>query len=251
MTEAKTASDQKKLPQFLYTAILGGTHGLGAGIAELYRSRGEPLIVMGRTITPVASSEDPKDIRVRVDLSDPSSVSRAADELRAAVRVRNGMLKRFFWVAGMITQARFDEMELRDALRQTDVNFRNPLPLVHASWKLLLQPMADVRRSFAVVASTTGLATEPHPLETVYAATKAAQVSFTRALGGGLNDERTKDVRVSLFCPGGMRTDFWNAMLAKDTKDYLDPTKVAQAIVEDVEKQETSFYERVIKRGSL
>lgn len=249
MEEKKTVD--KKASRFAYTAILGGTHGLGAAIAQLYRSRGEPLIVMGRTITPVETSEDPKDIRIRVDLSDASSVSRAADELRAAVRVRNGMLKRFFWVAGMIIQAHFDGMELRDALRQTDVNFRNPLPIVHASWKLLLQPMNDVCRSFVVVSSTTGLATEPHPLETVYAATKAAQVSFTRALGGGLHDERAKGVRVSLFCPGGMQTDFWNATPAKDMKEYLDPTKVAQAIVDDVEKQEAPYYERTIKRGSL
>ena len=251
--EKKTASDQaaanQNPNQLAYTAILGGTNGLGAEIAKIYQARGEPTITLGRTVKPVLTgTEDPKDIRIRMDLSDASGINRFASELQAAVRVRNGRLQRFFWVAGMLVKGKFEEMGVRDLLCVIDVNLRNALPMVQAGWKLLNAGGDISKRSLVVIASTTGLSPEPNPLEQAYAATKAAQVSFARALGGQAGDPRAK---VALFCPGGMQTGFWHGMPNMDLKDFLDPAKVAQAIVDDVEKQESPFFERTIKRGSL
>lgn len=127
-----------------------------------------------------------------------------------------------------------------------DVNLRNPLMLVR---NLGGEPRTTGGTFHLVtVASTTGLSDSPREDEAVYAATKAAQVSFTRAVGKGNADPH---FRVSLFCPGGMQTPFWMNAPNVDTSSFLDPKKVAAAIVTDVEKQTESYYERTIPRGSL
>lgn len=238
-------------PVFEYTAILGGTGGLGAAIAEIYRKRGEPVIVMGSTLpAKMPIIQDIKDIHIRMDLSDHGKTQEGTEQLRAAIRTpRSASLKRFFWVAGMIIKGGFEELDPRDVLKLVDVNLRNALPVAHAAWKLLLGKDNQGPRSFVVVSSTTGVSPEPNQHEQVYAATKAAQVSFARALGQ--QKTGSQDVKVSLFCPGGMQTGFWKQNPEMDLKDFLDPAKVAAAIVEDVEAQQIPYYERTIKRGSL
>lgn len=132
--------------------------------------------------------------------------------------------------------------------RMTDVNFANVMPLAQVVWQLMLK--SEGNSNFVVVSSTTGLKARKD--EAVYAATKHAQVGFTRSLG--LESERLdSNVRVALFMPGGMQTPFW-----KDTQlpegvfeQFLDPAKVATRICERVIAQEDHFYEEVIERGSL
>lgn len=247
MTEAKTAPDPKKSTQLQYTAILGGTNGLGAEIAKVYQSRGEPVIILGRS-TKKITMEDPKEVQIRLDLEDVVSSDRAADELKAAVNARRGRLMRFYWTAGMILKGKFEDMSRRDLRRLVDVNQRNALPIVQEAWKLLISKENEGPRSLVVISSTTGLAEKPNADEAVYAMTKAGQVSFARALGQAAASDASP---VALFCPGGMSTTFWRNMKSMDLSKFLDPAKVAAAIVEDIEKQEAGYYERTIPRGSL
>lgn len=73
---------------------------------------------------------------------------------------------------------------------------------------------------------------------------------MARALGKPNKDKRLK---VSLFCPGGMKTGFWdeNEIEQKLYDSFLEPEPVAAAIIADVESQKTPYHERVIERGSL
>jgi short-subunit dehydrogenase len=161
--------------------------------------------------------------------------------------MRFGMIfPTLYWCAGVLKRAKLETQGWRDIFEMVDINLRNPLMLVR---NMRSEPRATGGTFHLVtVASTTGLSDSPREDEAVYAATKSAQVSFTRAVGKGSQDPSFK---ASLFCPSGMHTPFWKNEQGVDMSNFLDPKKVATAIVADVEKQTEPYYERVIPRGSL
>ena len=208
--------------------ILGGTHGLGAEIAQLVK---DPFVI-GRSY-----DEKLHGTGMRADLADLRDVAAIVDFITA------NQLTGFYWVAGYGYMGDFSDQ--KDVLHMATVNFAHVLPIAQAAWSVL-QSAAD--GVFAVVSSTTGIKARAN--EAIYAATKHAQVGFTRSLG--LEAERLGiSTRVSLFLPGGMQTPFW----PEDNKpssfgDFLNPRKVAREIVQDSTNQTTPYFERMIDRGS-
>lgn len=215
--------------------ILGGSQGLGAQIAQIYRDQGAEVLTVGRTGD------------LKHDLDDETSTHRLVTKIVEFAKF-NRAITHFYWVAGVLISGPLSEQTEGDVLKMIDINFRNAATVAAAVWKEMSNAKAECR--FVVVSSTTGLSETPSADEAIYAATKAAQVSMTRALGKPNKSDRLK---VSLFCPGGMKTAFWdNNEIVQATYDsFLEPAAVAAAIVKDVEAQATPYFERVIPRGSL
>ncbi len=223
--------------------ILGGTRGLGKNLTDLHTENGWQVMAVGRSASSTTATCD------LANLDGPHGVNSFLSNLEKLERENALIINRFLWVSGFIIQKEFSEFTPTEILSMADINLRNPLLIAHWVWNHMKRH--DRESQFVTVASTTGLSDSPKPTETIYAATKAAQVSFTRALGKGLSPN--SPIRVSLFCPGGMRTEFWEKTnLPSDTlKTFLDPKTVAQKIMQQLSDQTEPFLEVVIPRGSL
>ena len=222
-----------------FTLILGGSSGLGKHLtAELLQTK-HGVLALGRTQT-----GNPALHEIHCDLTE--SGDNILDRLDAFVS-SHGPISMFIWNAGYLSRSPSAELSSTDVFDMIDINFRNSVVIALWVWR---QMQANASGHFCVIASTVGLSDTPRDDEAIYAATKAAQVSFTRALG---KNNRTPELKVTLFCPGGMKTNLWNDNQVDPTtfESFLDPMKVAQKMIHELNSQNTTYRELVIPRGSL
>lgn len=215
--------------------IIGGTHGLGENIAKQLTEVGEETFVVGRSY-----EEAKHGAGLKVDLSSETD----AILLGRHIKQLGESDINFYWVSGYGYNGDFAEQVKPE--KMAAVNFGNVLPAAQAAFKSMLG--SETICHFVVVSSTTGFKARKD--EAVYAGTKHAQVGFTRSLG--LESERLgSKVKVTLFMPGGMQTQFWDADRPASFNEFLRPEKVAIHILETSKNQTGYFYEEVIERGSL
>ena len=78
---------------------------------------------------------------------------------------------------------------------------------------------------------------QPVPYMTVYGASKAYVLSFSRALNAEL---KKTGIRVTAVCPGWVRTEFFNRAATDDTityyNRYYDPDDVVRRAIRDMER---------------
>jgi short-subunit dehydrogenase len=220
--------------------IIGGTRGLGQEIANRLQASGEETFVVGRSYDETEHGEG-----MRVDLSNLEEAHGLADK----VKELGANAINFYWIAGLGYTGDFTEQkppEFPAPETIAAVNFGNVLPAAQQAFESM-----HTRRKlghFVVISSTSGYKARDN--EAVYAATKHALVGFARSLG--LEAERLQsDVQVALFMPGGMKTEFWDGNRPDAYDKFLDPAKVAEHIIPAVQRQDTTFYEEIIERGSL
>lgn len=212
--------------------ILGGTHGLGAELANQLQTQDQEVFVIGRSYEEMTPHKG-----LAADLASLEDVERVKKLVSSSV------VESFFWVAGYGYVGDFSDQP--EVAKMAQVNFANVLPIAQEVWRRLSQTNGG---KFVVVSSTTGIKARAN--EVVYAATKHAQVGFTRSLG--LEAERLNlPVKVALFLPGGMQTPFWGNDRPEIFDSFLDPAKVAAEIIKDTNSQKDIYYERTIDRGSL
>lgn len=213
--------------------ILGGTHGLGREIALALQEKDEETYATGRSYDAAVHGAG-----IQLDLSNDVDVQNFVDHLDTLE------ITGFYWVAGFGYNGDFSAQS--DPQKMVDVNLANVMPIAQSVWKKLLE--SEQASHYVVISSTTGVKARKD--EAVYAATKHAQVGFGRSLG--LESERlTTNIKVSLFLPGGMRTEFWEGNKPTNFADFLDPKAVAKRIVGHTTSQTDYFYEEIIERGSL
>ena len=215
--------------------IVGGTHGLGQEISKKLQSLGEETFVVGRSYNETEHGEG-----LKVDLSKTEEAKGLANTIKGL----GATAINFYWVSGYGYNGDFAEQDSPENMAA--VNFGNVLPAAQEAFRSMLK-LQEVSH-FVVVSSTTGYKARTD--EAVYAGTKHAQVGFTRSLG--LEAERLQsNIKVTLFKPGGMQTPFWEGDRPDVYDEFLDPKKVADHMVDVVQRQDTTFYEEVIERGSL
>jgi 3-oxoacyl-[acyl-carrier protein] reductase len=211
--------------------ILGGTHGLGQKIAAELQRQGKDTFVVGRTY-----DQGKHGSGMKADLSKPEDIEAVVQKIGQAD------IEGFYWVAGYGYVGDFAEQP--EPQKMAEVNFSNIMPIAQTIW----QKMLKAGGNYVVISSVTGQKARKN--EAVYAGTKHAQVGFARSLGQ--ESERLKsDVKVALFMPGGMQTPFWKAGEPASFKDFLNPEKVAERVVQRITGQQDYFYEETIERGSL
>ncbi len=130
------------------------------------------------------------------DVRDPAQV----EELVGATVERFGRLDIVVANAGVGAYGSFLELQPDHVEEMIDVNVKGLLYTVRAALPHLL---ASGEADIVTLASEAGRRGFPH--ETVYCASKFAQVGFTRALDHEL---RERGVRCANVCPGGVATDF-------------------------------------------
>ena len=174
--------------------ITGGTTGIGAATARLFRDEGATVIVTGSNpATLEAARRDLRDIEVIA--ADAADVA-ATKALIHDVRTRHGRLDVLFVNAGIARFAPSTGVDEDHFDAQFDINVRG----AYFAMKYAAEVMSD-GGSIVLTASVAGVQ-GGHGV-TVYAATKAALRSFGRTFAAELAPRR---IRVNTISPGPIET---------------------------------------------
>ena len=173
--------------------VTGASRGIGAAVAHALDGQGVRLGLASRSGDDLGidgAVAQPCDVR------DPGQI----ESLVGATVERFGRLDIAVANAGVGAFGLFLELQPDDVEEIIDVNVKGLLYTVRAALPHLIE---SGEGDLVTVASEAGR--RGFPRETVYCASKFAQVGFTRALDHEL---RERGVRCTNVCPGGVATDF-------------------------------------------
>ena len=174
--------------------ITGGTTGIGAATARLFRDEGATVVVTGSNPKSLeaARAELPGIELVLSNQSDPAASKALADDVAA----RHGRIDVLFVNAGVAAFSPLDQVTEEDFDRQFGINVKGALFAAKAA-----APHIPEGGSIIFTASTA--ASSGMAGTSVYSATKAAVRSFARTLAAELAPQ---GVRVNAISPGPIET---------------------------------------------
>jgi short-subunit dehydrogenase len=215
--------------------ITGASRGLGRSLAEAFAWRGCVLGLVARSEDELRALADelPGDEH-KILIADVAERHQIAAAIEAF-----GDLDVVVANAGVARYLPFTELPLEEAERMTQINWLGTL--------YTLRPALDrmvARGSGHVVVISSGAGLRSFPHASVYGATKAAQLAFTRALRHELDGT---GVSVTLVLPGELEThlhDHQRAELPEWRQDkYAMPARpLAERVVAAVEKDQPELY---------
>ncbi|AEI46750.1 SDR family NAD(P)-dependent oxidoreductase [Runella slithyformis] len=218
-----------------YALVTGASRGIGKAIAKELAARQYNLLLVSvdePTLRAAAfglKQEFPTlDIRYFAqDLSAHGAVG-AIKEWSAPFRSSLNVVVNN---AGFGLTGRFEELSVEEQLNMIDVNFKALVALSHAFIPILTQSSA--KKAYLLnVASTTAYQSVPYL--SVYTATKAAVLSFSRSIRHELSGSK---VSVSVVSPGSTDTNFvQRARMGEEVKKLAEkvnmtPEEVAKIAV--------------------
>lgn len=200
--------------------ITGASSGIGRDIAKYLSSKGYDLIIVARRVELLEELKKELNTNVEIVNMDVSSVENCKrlfeEHKQIDILVNN---------AGFGLFGSFTELDLEKELSMIDTN----ITAVHVLTKLYLQEMKKNNSGYILnVASIAGFMVGP--LMATYYATKNYVVSFSRAINKELKKEKSK-VKVSVLCPGPVKTNFNNVAGVKFGINSLTSEYVAKYAV--------------------
>lgn len=201
--------------------VTGGSAGIGLAIARMLAEEGFRLTLASRRRERVqAAATELQAQAVAADVARPEDCRR----LVAAHAERFGGLDLLVNSAGVGVAGRIDELELKHIDLQLNVNLRGLVLVTQAALPLL-------RASRGMVVNLASLAgTIPSPGLAVYAAAKAAVISFTRSLNAELEGD---GVRATALCPGFVHTDMaaWTGIPGEEMIQPQDCAEIVRLLL--------------------
>lgn len=208
--------------------ITGASRGIGRAIANVFAEEGARLGLMAtshESLEPVVAECKAKGVQVHAA---PCDITRR-DQVQAAVasvREALGPIEILINNAGVGRYAPFLELAEEDWEWMWSVNVKGLVLVTQA----VLPDMIAARDGCVInISSMQGL--QAWPRTSAYSATKFAVMGISEGLGREMVEH---NVRVTAFCPGGVRTDF--ADVPADTKPstYMNVEEVARAVLDTV-----------------
>jgi short-subunit dehydrogenase involved in D-alanine esterification of teichoic acids len=149
--------------------IVGGTSGIGRGLAQRFAAAGSTVVVGGRD----PRSQDGLEA-VRIDVTDPDSVRRARDEVLAA----HPDLDVVVTMSGvMLSEDLRDPAHIAAAETTIATNLLGTIRVVDA-----FTPHLMARGAGTIVTVSSGIAFLPFPLMPTYGASKAGVHAYSESL---------------------------------------------------------------------
>ena len=175
--------------------ISGGTSGIGAATARLFKDEGATVVVTGSGETSVNEARGalPGIEAIVSDAADPKASKALVEE----VKTRHGRIDVLFVNAGRARFAPIGEIDEDFFDLQFDTNVRGAYFLIKHAVPAIVDGGAIILNA-SVAGATGGL-----PGATVYGATKAALRSFGRSLAKELSP---RGIRVNTVSPGPIDT---------------------------------------------
>lgn len=212
--------------------ITGASSGIGKEFfrqldAHPYYSDVEEIWVIARRTDRLAELESVCDRTVRaisLDLSSKESIKEYAkllEQTGAYVRVLVN-------AAGFGRFHEFETMNIDDAYDMVALNSASLTAMVHASL-----PFMGSGCEIYNMGSLSSF--QPVPYISVYGASKAYVLAFSRAVGREL---KSRGIKMLAVCPGWVRTEFFDHAVSDDTITYYnrfyDPDQVVKRAIYDM-----------------
>ena len=149
--------------------IVGGTSGIGLGLARRFAAAGSTVVVAGRDTSKVDDLET-----VQIDVTDPDSISRARDEVLNA----HPELDVLVTMSGVMLMEDVRDPAHLDAAETTiTVNLLGTIRTIDA-----FTPHLTSRGGADIITVSSGIGFLPFPLMPTYGASKAGVHAYTEAL---------------------------------------------------------------------
>ncbi|MFZ1470628.1 MAG: SDR family oxidoreductase [Paracoccaceae bacterium] len=174
--------------------VTGGRSGIGRAIAQRLRDEGAQVFTAQR-------GTDATFDAITADFADPAS----PDQVVAEVVARAGRLDVLVNNAGVMQEARVEDMSLADWQRTLAVNLTAPFLLIKAA----LPHLRSTRGAIVNIGSIEGLGSNPS--HAAYCASKAGLHGLTRAVAV---DHGAEGIRCNAVAPGWIDTDLNNDFIA-------------------------------------
>ena len=201
--------------------ITGGSSGIGLAIARMLQEEGFALTLASRRPEKVeAAAHELGALAVPTDVSQEEDCRRLVEQHHA----HHGSLDVLVNSAGIGIGGTIDDLPAKHVDLQLDVNLRGLLLVTGAALPLL-------RESHGLIVNLASIAgTIPAPELPVYAATKAAVISFTRSLNAG---EEEHGVRATALSPGFVDTPMaeWSGLQPDEMIRPEDCSEVVRTLL--------------------
>ena len=230
-----------------FAVVTGASSGIGLELARVFAQNGYDLLI---------SSDSEK---IESAAQEISSIGAAVKTIQSDLSTYDGVEK--LWSAIEATGRPVDAIAINagigaygDFARESDLDRElkliqlNVVSVVHLAKRVLKQMVA---RGEGKVLITSSVAAEmPAPLEAVYGASKAFELSFAQALRNELKDT---GITVTALQPGATNTNFFHragmdeTKLGQEGKYANDPREVAQQGFDALMKGEDHVFAASIK----
>lgn len=212
--------------------VTGGSGGIGLAIVQVLRRDGFRVAAIARRAQPLEALRASGVLPVACDVADERAVASAG----ARIEAEFGGVDVLVNAAGIIASSPIDEVSADQVQSLVGVNLLGSVWMCRA-----LAPLLK-RAKGAIVNVSSGIASRPLNGASIYAATKGAIESFTRALALELGPS---GVRVNAVAPSLVRSEIWTnagmdaagyeAMLAARGAEYPlgrvgEPEDVAELV---------------------
>lgn len=218
-----------------YVLITGSSRGIGRYLGEECAKRGLNLLLVSRSENKMKDLADIFTSQYKIDvkyLAIDLLQSGAVDELYYWCKKNHLEVRILINNIGFARWGKFDQTPLDEIQEMIDLNMTNTIKMCH----VFIPMLRTLPNPYILnLASTAGF--QPVPYFSVYAAAKAAVVSFSRSLRAELKKE---DINVSVLCPGPTASEFFiNAGFQKrgltDSNSVtMEPAKVAEEAIDSL-----------------
>ena len=199
--------------------VSGGTTGIGAAAAKLFREEGATVIVTGSN--PATLETARRDLEgIEVVASDAADLN-AIKALVGRAKDTHGRIDLLFINAGVGAMGPADEITEADYDRMFAVNTKGAFFLARETARVMPDGGAIVLLSS--ISGAMGLAGQ-----SAYSATKAALSSFGRTLAGEL---ASRNIRVNTISPGPVITPMWSKITGLEGEQLAEMQKSVGAVV--------------------
>jgi NADP-dependent 3-hydroxy acid dehydrogenase YdfG len=209
--------------------VTGASRGIGYASAIAFAKEGVHIVATARNGAELQSLVDECSKLGVKAIAVPADATKEAD----VKKLKQAALKAFPQIdilvnnTGVAKYASLMNLTIDDYDWMMNTNVRSTFLCTHA---FLPEMLARKSGAIIIVSSQAGL--HGYPTETVYCATKFAQVGFAEALDA---EVREHNIRVSVIAPGGVRTTFafgtGRVEGQPDLAGMLEAEDVADAVV--------------------
>jgi NAD(P)-dependent dehydrogenase (short-subunit alcohol dehydrogenase family) len=201
--------------------VTGGSRGIGLAIARLLREEGFGLTLASRSSDSVEAAAAQLDaLAVTADVSQEEDCERVV----ASHVERHGGLDVLVNSAGIGIGGNVEALAAKHIDLQLGVNLRGLVLVTRAA-------IPHLRTSRGLVVNLASIAgTMPTPGLSIYGASKAAVISFTRSLNNELDGD---GVRATALCPGFVDTDMaaWSGIPGEDMIQPEDCAEIVRMLL--------------------
>jgi uncharacterized protein len=231
----------------MFAVVTGASSGIGYELARVFGENGYDLLInsSGERLEKAASDLKSLGTEVTPVQSDLSTYE-GVEQLWRVIEGTGRPIDAIAMNAGVGVGGDFvRETDLDEELKMIQLNVTS---VVHLAKRVLKQMVARGEGKVLITSSVAG--TMPAPLEAVYGATKAFDLSFAKALRNELKDT---NITVTALQPGRTNTDFFrragleNTEVGSEGKYTNDPREVAEQGFKALMNNEDHIYASSMK----